>query len=466
MPSRVVWGEVVGRALRVAAGVAVAPEEADAVEVKGAVKVAFAVAVADPVWMVVAVAHGEVEALAEGEAVAEEEKRALPVGTLVEEALLLAAAENEGCEAVAEKVGAPLKEGAEVPESALEALPLGEELADGEKLLVAIAEPEAESVTWGDAEGAEREGAPVVLSHRVVLSPALRLATKLRVKSAVLERKGEAEGREGVAHIVAPALGENIDTEELGEPLALGEGLTVADGEAEVEGGREAKALTEAGADGVAAAPQEEVGWGALALAGAEREAERHNEGEALIVMVPGLLLGLPVALALFSLEVVPAADADASKDAVAEFEATRWDQDPLGLRVAPLEPLMALTVAVPPPPLAEVLGEAPPSRLLDAAAVALGVSLAAAESVGAADVDASKDTVAELVAVVQPLSVTAGAEGVAVTEGLLHMLEVTEDDGLGVAVAEPLTQGEALGYFEADPDTVPQELATNDVVL
>ena len=71
VPTRVVWGELVGRALRVAAGVAVAPEDADAVEVKGAVRVTFAVAVADPVWMVVAVAHEEVEALAEGEAVAE-----------------------------------------------------------------------------------------------------------------------------------------------------------------------------------------------------------------------------------------------------------------------------------------------------------------------------------------------------------------------------------------------------------
>ena len=112
-----------------------APEDADAVEVKGAVNVTFAVAVADPVWMVVAVAHEEVEALAEGEAVAEKEEREVKVGRLVEDALLLAAAEREGCEAVAEKVGAPLKEGAEVPESALEELPLGDLLADGEKLL-------------------------------------------------------------------------------------------------------------------------------------------------------------------------------------------------------------------------------------------------------------------------------------------------------------------------------------------
>lgn len=459
VPTRVVWGELVGRALRVAAGVAVAPEDADAVEVKGAVKVTFAVAVADPVWMVVAVAHEEVEALAEGEAVAEKEEREVKVGRLVEDALLLAAAEREGCEAVAEKVGAPLKEGAEVPESALEELPLGEELADGEKLLDAKADPEAESVTREDADGAEREGAPVLLSHRVRLSRALRLAPRLRVESAVAEKRGESEGAEGVAHIVAPALGDKIDAVELGEPLALGEGLAVADGKAEVEGSREAESLSVASADGVAAAPQEVEGRGALALAGAEREAERQSEGEALIVVVPGSLLGLLVALALLSRVAVPAADVDANKDTVAEFVATRWDQDPLRLRVAPPEPLWALTLAVPLPPLAEVLGDAPPWRLLDAVIVALGESLSAAESVGAADVDARKETVAELVAVVQPLGVP-GAEGVPVAQELLDALKVAENDELGVAVAEPLTHGEALGNFEADPDPVPQELA------
>lgn len=447
-----------------AAEVTVAQGETEAVAVWGAVLVEFAVAVAEEVWMIEAVAHDEAEAVAEGEAVAEVEKIALHVGQPVGVALLLAAAVKEGCEAVAEAVAAPLFEGAEVPDSALEALMQGEELADGEALLDAKALLEVDSDARGVTEGAEGVGGPVTLSRCVGLSPKLLLTERLGVAGAVMEKREEAEGAEGEARGVVHALGDDIDAEGFGDLLVLGEGLNVEDDKAEREVDREPVALPEAETVEVAAAAaQEAVDRGALPLPDAERVADRQRVGEAQFVEVPGALVALPTTLTLAAREVVPA------------------DQDPLRLRVVPPEPLTAATVAVILPTLAVVLSEAPPLRLLDAVLVELGVALTSTESVGAADVDACNDPLAlsngEMVGhsedvgdiLVDGLDTSERVlfvEGVAVTEGLRRVLGVRTSEKPGEAEVDTQVDGEALGLPEDDSVPLAHSLAKRDAVL